>query len=87
MIIYKEFGECSQMNEEIKWTRVNNLVPKNMIYEIFGDAIKANVDSRFMCGFVKDEIVYIASPNTLDSYPKELLDSFENGYVWAIKSD
>lgn len=75
------------MNKKIKWTKVNNLVPKNMIYEVFGDAIKTNVDSRFMCGFVKDEIVYIASPNTLDSYPKELLDSFENGYVWAIKSD
>lgn len=40
-----------------------------------------------MCGFVKDEIIYIASPNTLNLYPKELLDSFENGYVWAIKSD
>ena len=75
------------MSEEIKWTRVNNLVPKNIIYETFGEAIKTNVDSRFMCAFVKDEIIYIASPNTLDSYPKELLDSFENGYVWAIKSD
>lgn len=75
------------MNNEIKWTKVNNLVPINIIYEVFGNAIKANVDSKFMCGFIKDEIIYIASPNTLNLYPKEFLDSIENGHVWAIKSD
>lgn len=87
MDIYKEFGECSQVNNKIKWIKTNNLVSKNIIYETFSEAIRANVDSRFMCVFEKDNVIYIASPNTLDSYPKELLNSIESAYVWSITSD
>ena len=72
----------------MKWERSNNFLSLDNIYNVFKQAIEIDRDLCFMTSFKHDNIIYIASPQNIDTYPDELLNNIGQKFsLWTLEAD